>query len=209
MVPFVADLAGPLDAAHGLLLLGPGALGAGCTLGMVRVCRAEAERRRVMDGATRRLHAELAEYGYRFLFASPVLLALALGLLYQHGAEMVGGLLVGGVAALTYALGLPDRLARRVDPGYLERMDHHDRRLHHVVSQHRNPWLVVLATLPFFALLAAYQLQTSDPLTVAEPAPFDMGTGALFGICHVGLLAWGVQYIQTLRAIRREGATVR
>ena len=65
----------------------------------------------------------------------------------------------------------------------------------------RKPWLPVLATLPFFAGASLYLHLAGHTNATAGG---DFFVGALFGVLHVGLLAWGIQCVQVLRALRRE-----
>jgi hypothetical protein len=150
------------------------------------------------------LQEELAETGYRALFASPVVLCVILLVVLREGGGVLPGLISGGIAGLVAALGLPHRLVELVRPDYLKKMDPARRRLHQEVTRRRNPALIagVVAPLIFTAVIATGQLEVGYAHEPQQAAAI----GFMLGIVQAGLLAWGVQYVQVLHSLQREAA---
>jgi hypothetical protein len=175
---------------------------AGSMAAMRWVCDRERRRRASLDVFSRSLQEELAESGYRALFASPVVLCLILVVLLREGGEVLPGLIAGGIAGLTASLGLPNRVVAFVRPDYLRKMDPARRRFHQEVTRRRQPALIVAVVAPLiFAAVVAYGRVEAgyahDPRQAAA-------MGFILGTVQVGLLAWGVQYVQVLRSLQRE-----
>ena len=175
-----------------------------CMVAMVLISRHEARRRAVLDDQSRRVHEDLAETGYRYLLTTPIILSFIVLVIYNRGTAVVPGLLFGGAAALASALGATDSVARLRDPDYLRRLSPGDRLLHLEVMRLRRPWLMAVATVPFFAGAILYHQLAGAP--DGAVATRDVLVGTLFGIMEVGLITWGVQYVQVLRALQRERA---
>jgi hypothetical protein len=74
------------------------------------ICRRERLRRARLDVFSRSIQEELAVSGYRALFVSPVVHWLIVVILLREGGEMLPGLIAGGVAGLTAALGQPKQV---------------------------------------------------------------------------------------------------
>ena len=168
-------------------------------------CLREQQRRTRLDVFSRSIHEELAESGYRALFSSPVVLCVIVVILLREGGQVLPGLIAGGIAGLTAALGLPRRVVAVVRPGYFSKMDSATRRLHQEVMRRRRPALIVATVAPliFAAMLAHGRL---DPRYAHEPQQLE-GIGFMLGMVQAGLLAWGVQYVQVLWSLQRDVVT--
>ena len=191
------------NAAHTALLVGLVAVIAACLVAIVWTTRTEIRRRRRPGQHLTWTQDVLADIGHSFLFASPILLCFAVLSVAREGAAVVPGLLTGGAAALTYALGLPLRLAALANDPDARLLSLHRRRFFATVVRLRKPWLPVLATAPYFAGITLYLALTGQD--AGSPGASSFAAGALFGALHVGLLAWGIQCVQVLRALRVEG----
>ena len=168
------------------------------------ICRRDRLRRAPLDVFARTTQEELAETGYRALFASPVVFCVILLVVMREGGGVLPGLISGGIAGLTAALGVPHRLQAWVRPDYLKKMDPTKRRLHLEVTRRRNPALIagVVAPLIFAAVVASGQMEVGyahEPQQVAA-------IGFMLGTVQAGLLAWGVQYVQVLHSLQRDAA---
>src|SRR5687768_11767453 len=118
-------------------------------------CRREDRRRAGLDVLSRSLQAELAESGYRALLFSPVVLCVIVIVLLREGGQLLPGLVIGGIAGLTAALGLPQRVIALVRPDYLAKMEPAMRRLHQEVTRRRSPAFVIAVVSPLI-LAAAF-----------------------------------------------------
>ena len=206
MSPDLLALALPSLAPAQLVALGATVVAFLASLVAMRaVCARERRRRAPLDVFQRSLQEELAETGYRALFASPVVLCLILVVVLREGGGVLPGLIAGGIAGLVSALGLPNRLVAFVRPDYLKKMDPAKRRLHQEVTRRRNPALVVAIVAPLiFAAVLAYERVEVGYAHEPEQAS---ALGFVLGTVQAGLLAWGVQYVQVLRSLRREAVT--
>ena len=165
-------------------------------------CRREQRRRTRLDVFSRSVQEELAESGYRALFSSPVVLCVIVVILLREGGQVLPGLIAGGIAGLTAALGLPQRVVAFVRPDYFKKMDPATRRLHQEVTRRRSPALIVATVAPliFAAMLAHGRL---DPRYAHQPQQLE-AIGFMLGMVQAGLLAWGVQYVQVLWSLQRD-----
>lgn len=165
-------------------------------------CRREHRRRARLDIFSRSLHEELAESGYRALLFSPVVLCVVVILLLREGGQLLPGLVVGGIAGLTAALGLPRRVVTLVRPDYFAKMDPAMRRLHQEVTRRRNPAFVVAVVSPLIFAAAVGYGRFGDS-SAHDPRQLQ-AIGFMLGMVQAGMLAWGVQYVQVLRSLQRD-----
>lgn len=165
-------------------------------------CRRESRRRARLDVFSRSLHEELAETGYRALLFSPVVLCVIVIVLLREGGPVLPGLVVGGIAGLTAALGLPQRLINLVRPGYVAKMDPAMRRLHQEVTRRRSPTFVIAVVSPLIFAAALGYGRFGDG-GAHDPQQLQ-AIGFMLGMVQAGMLAWGVQYVQVLRSLQRD-----
>jgi hypothetical protein len=190
------------DALRTALFVGLGLVVAASVAAMAWTTRGEIRRRRSPSRELMRPHDTLTDVGYSFLCGGAIVLSFAVLAIDRQGAAVVPGLLTGGAAALSYALALPLRLAALAKDPETRLIGLQAQRLFATVVRLRKPWLPVVATAPFFGGIALYLHLSNQP--VATPSAADFGLGALFGVLAVGMLAWGVQCVQVLRALQRE-----
>jgi hypothetical protein len=197
-------LAFALPAASSIELVGLGLTAVVTAISLVamhRVCGRDRRRRATLDVFSRAVQVELAESGYRALFASPILFCLIVLLLLREGGGMLPGLIGGGVLGLLTALGVPDQAVAWLRPDFVKKMDPAMRRLHQEFRRRRSVAAVVAAVAPLFlaAVVTAQRLEVGYAHEPEQAASI----GFLLGAVQIAALAWGVQCLQVLRSLNR------